>query len=142
MTVPEPAERLRHTPSALQPALGATTLVHLPIKLRFIRAQAGPPRAAAACQHYWVQDADPDLVLLDPCSAEVWFAGKRLRPGSKLAERMGRNEKTKAVVRLMPAGHGAPPREQVSCWCACVAGAACITGHGMIGGACGIPSKC
>lgn len=52
--------------------------------------------------------------LLDPADTELWFAGKRMAPGTKLSDRVGRNDKTKAVVRLQPAGHGAPPREPVS----------------------------
>ena len=52
--------------------------------------------------------------LLDPAATELWFAGKRLAPASRLADRFGRNEKTKVVLRLVPAGQGAPPREPVS----------------------------
>ena len=55
--------------------------------------------------------------LLDPTATELWFAGKRLAPSSELADRFGRNEKTKVVLRLVPAGQGAPPREQVRCLC-------------------------
>ncbi len=44
--------------------------------------------------------------------AELWFAGKKWAPGSKtVGDFVGKNEKTKAVVKLQRAGSGPPARE-------------------------------
>ncbi|BDA43450.1 Cilia- and flagella-associated protein 298 [Coccomyxa sp. Obi] len=50
---------------------------------------------------------------IDASEAELWFASKRLPVGTKLSQHVGRNEKTKAVVKLQHAGYGPPPREPV-----------------------------
>ncbi|CAL8468577.1 g8117 [Coccomyxa elongata] len=50
---------------------------------------------------------------LDASEAELWFASKKLPVRSKLSQHVGRNEKTKAVVKLQHAGYGRPPREPV-----------------------------
>jgi hypothetical protein len=52
-------------------------------------------------------------VDLPPESSALWFAGKALEPGSKLADYMGRNERSKVVVKLQKKGAGAPAREPV-----------------------------
>ena len=56
------------------------------------------------------QNATEDL---DPETAELWFAGKQLIRGRQLGEHVGRNDKTKAVVRLQGKGNGPPVREPV-----------------------------
>ena len=43
----------------------------------------------------------------------LWFAGKEMRCGNALKDHIGRNENTTAVVRFVPADHGAPSREPV-----------------------------
>jgi hypothetical protein len=53
-------------------------------------------------------------VDLDPASATLWFAGKQLLPDKLLSEYMGRNERTRAVVKLQKNGQGPPAREPVS----------------------------
>uniref|UniRef100_A0A383V1I6 Uncharacterized protein n=1 Tax=Tetradesmus obliquus TaxID=3088 RepID=A0A383V1I6_TETOB len=50
-------------------------------------------------------------VDLDPASAKLWFAGKQLLPDKLLSEYMGRNERTRAVVKLQKKGQGPPARE-------------------------------
>ncbi|WIA33272.1 hypothetical protein OEZ86_006413 [Tetradesmus obliquus] len=50
-------------------------------------------------------------VDLDPASATLWFAGKQLLPDKLLSEYMGRNERTRAVVKLQKKGQGPPARE-------------------------------
>lgn len=53
-------------------------------------------------------------VDLDPETSTLWFAGKQLQPDKKLAEHLGRNENTRAVVKLQKKGAGPPAREPVS----------------------------
>ena len=50
---------------------------------------------------------------LDPAAAELWFAGQPLAPGATLSARLGRNDKTRVVLRLQRCGQGAPTREPV-----------------------------
>ena len=53
-------------------------------------------------------------VDLDPETAVLWFAGKALTSDKLLSDYVGRNERTKAVVKLQKKGQGAPSREPVS----------------------------
>ena len=46
-------------------------------------------------------------------STQLWWAGKELVRGKKLADYVGRNEKTKIVAKLQKKGQGAPARERV-----------------------------
>jgi len=46
----------------------------------------------------------------------VWFAGKKMDGGKLIQDYLGRNEKTKAVVKLQEAGGLKPAREPVSCF--------------------------
>ena len=50
---------------------------------------------------------------MPPASAELWWAGKEFSRGQSVADRVGRNEKTKVVARLQRPGQGAPLREPV-----------------------------
>ncbi|KAF6251199.1 flagellar basal body protein [Scenedesmus sp. NREL 46B-D3] len=50
-------------------------------------------------------------VDLDPASCTLWFAGKQLLPDKLLSEYVGRNERTRAVVKLQKKGQGPPARE-------------------------------
>mmetsp|Transcript_19922 Transcript_19922/g.59351 ORF Transcript_19922/g.59351 Transcript_19922/m.59351 type:complete len:287 (+) Transcript_19922:169-1029(+) len=49
--------------------------------------------------------------LLDPATAQLWCAGKEFVREELVKDRVGRNEKTKVVVKLQKPGHGAPARE-------------------------------
>ena len=49
--------------------------------------------------------------ILDPATAQLWWAGKEFFRDQCMAERVGKNEKTKIVVRLQKQGGGAPQRE-------------------------------
>lgn len=51
--------------------------------------------------------------LLDPSTSELWIASKMLdrSPGSIIADRLGRNDKTKVICKLQKPGAGAPGRE-------------------------------
>lgn len=46
-----------------------------------------------------------------PDAASVWFAGKELFPEKTLSDYIGKNEKTKIICKLTPAGSGCPVRE-------------------------------
>jgi hypothetical protein len=54
-------------------------------------------------------------VDLDPEATTLWFAGKQLQPDKRLADYLGRNDSTRAIVKLQKKGLGAPAREPVSC---------------------------
>ncbi len=51
--------------------------------------------------------------VFDVAKAQLWFAGKELLPGKKLGDYLGRNERTRAVIKLQNRGQGAPSREPV-----------------------------
>ena len=51
--------------------------------------------------------------VLDPAQAVLWFASKELMPGQCLKDFLGKNEKTKVVVKLTTRSAGQPPREPV-----------------------------
>ena len=41
----------------------------------------------------------------------MWWAGKELVPEKHLSDYIGKNEKTKLIVKLQPGGAGCPVRE-------------------------------
>lgn len=45
--------------------------------------------------------------------ASLWFSGKEMVRTKKLSDYMGRNDKTRAVIKLQKIGQGAPGREPV-----------------------------
>jgi len=49
--------------------------------------------------------------VLDPSTAQLWWAGKQLIAQNPLRAHVGRNEKTKIVAKLQKKGSGAPQRE-------------------------------
>ena len=49
--------------------------------------------------------------LLAPENVSLWFAGKQMKDDRPLSEHVGKNEKTKVVVKLQPKNQGAPVRE-------------------------------
>ena len=49
--------------------------------------------------------------LLEPGTAQLWCAGKEFVREETVADRVGKNEKTKVVVKLQKPGQGAPARE-------------------------------
>lgn len=51
--------------------------------------------------------------VIEPAKAQIWFAGKQMRPDQKLADYVGTNEKCKVIVKLQKSGEGAPSREPV-----------------------------
>ncbi|KAJ8678640.1 hypothetical protein QAD02_014427 [Eretmocerus hayati] len=55
----------------------------------------------------------PPHDVIDLQMAQLWFSGKELLRGTLLKDSVGRNEKTKIVVKIAKRGSGAPPREPV-----------------------------
>lgn len=53
------------------------------------------------------------LEVIGEEEAQLWWAGKELLPEKSLGEYVGKNEKTKVVVKLQKRGGGAPSREPV-----------------------------
>merc|ERR1712176_456127 len=47
----------------------------------------------------------------DPTDAVMWFAGKEMQPGKIVSDYLGKNEKTKVVIKLQNRASGAPVRE-------------------------------
>uniref|UniRef100_A0A1B6MUW1 Cilia- and flagella-associated protein 298 n=1 Tax=Graphocephala atropunctata TaxID=36148 RepID=A0A1B6MUW1_9HEMI len=53
------------------------------------------------------------LEVIDPSLAQLWFSGKEMQRGKKLSDYLGKNEKTKVIVKVSKMGQGAPAREPV-----------------------------
>ncbi|GBG79278.1 hypothetical protein CBR_g29428 [Chara braunii] len=49
--------------------------------------------------------------VLEPDTAQLWWAGKQLAREKKLGEHVGKNDKTKITAKLTKKGAGAPARE-------------------------------
>uniref|UniRef100_A0A7S1CTE9 Uncharacterized protein n=1 Tax=Bicosoecida sp. CB-2014 TaxID=1486930 RepID=A0A7S1CTE9_9STRA len=49
--------------------------------------------------------------VLDPDTAQLWWAGKEFHRDETVGDRVGRNEKTKIIGKLQKRGGGAPVRE-------------------------------
>nr|GMC94148.1 UPF0769 protein C21orf59 homolog [Ipomoea batatas]GMC98227.1 UPF0769 protein C21orf59 homolog [Ipomoea batatas] len=47
-----------------------------------------------------LQNLFPDLELIQEPTIQLWWAGKELEKGKKLCDYIGKNEKTKVVIRL------------------------------------------
>lgn len=55
--------------------------------------------------------ASLQVIAEDEC--QLWWAAKEMQRGKKLQDYIGRNEKTKLVVKIQKKGQGAPAREPV-----------------------------
>jgi len=53
------------------------------------------------------------LQVLDEGATQLWWAGKELQRGKKLQDFIGKNEKTKLIVKIQKKGQGPPSREPV-----------------------------
>lgn len=51
------------------------------------------------------------LEVIDVALAQLWFSGKELQRSKKLSDYVGRNEKTKVLMKISKVGQGAPARE-------------------------------
>lgn len=49
--------------------------------------------------------------VIEPALAQLWFSGRELEAGKVLSDYVGRNEKTRVVLKLQRRGQGAPARE-------------------------------
>ncbi|KAJ3184644.1 hypothetical protein HDU87_004047 [Geranomyces variabilis] len=49
--------------------------------------------------------------VVDPASASLWWAGKEMQRDKKLADYVGKNDKTKIIAKLQKKGQGPPNRE-------------------------------
>ncbi|KAF2345153.1 Protein of unknown function DUF2870, partial [Trinorchestia longiramus] len=56
-------------------------------------------------------DAPPLPRAMEPAMAQLWFAGKEMEEDKFLRDFFGKNEKTKAVVKLSSTKEGRPARE-------------------------------
>ncbi|XP_049641759.1 cilia- and flagella-associated protein 298 [Suncus etruscus] len=53
------------------------------------------------------------LSVIAEAQAQLWWAGKELRRNKKLSDYVGRNEKTRIIVKIQQRGQGAPAREPI-----------------------------
>lgn len=53
------------------------------------------------------------MQVLELPKTTIWFSGKEMMRGKLLQDYVGKNEKTKIVVKLQKVGQGAPQREPV-----------------------------
>ncbi|XP_073928905.1 cilia- and flagella-associated protein 298 isoform X3 [Castor canadensis] len=53
------------------------------------------------------------LSVIDESQAQLWWAAKELRRTKKLSDYVGKNEKTKIIVKIQQKGQGAPAREPI-----------------------------
>ncbi|EDS42123.1 conserved hypothetical protein [Culex quinquefasciatus] len=60
-----------------------------------------------------LEGTQASLEVIEPCKAQLWFAGKLLPNDAKLRDVVGGNEKTKIIVKLAKVNEGAPGREPV-----------------------------
>merc|ERR1712146_393642 len=74
-----------------------------------------PPDDPVQCALDGVEDlsgSQDSKDVLDDKEGQLWWAGKQmLRDGQLLSDYIGKNEKTKLVVKLQKAGGGQPTRE-------------------------------
>uniref|UniRef100_A0A1Q3FZS8 Putative secreted protein n=1 Tax=Culex tarsalis TaxID=7177 RepID=A0A1Q3FZS8_CULTA len=60
-----------------------------------------------------LEGTQASLEVIEPCKAQLWFAGKLLLSDAKLRDVVGGNEKTKIIIKLAKINEGAPGREPV-----------------------------
>lgn len=70
-----------------------------------------PAREILECKEFEVFINFDELEMFDEKTATLWCMGKELMKGKKLMDYIGKNEKTKVIVKLSKAGTGAPVRE-------------------------------
>lgn len=49
--------------------------------------------------------------MFDAAETSVWWASREMQPSKTLGDYVGKNEKTKVIVKLQKRGQGAPVRE-------------------------------
>ncbi|KAG8136566.1 putative C21orf59-like protein [Naja naja] len=53
------------------------------------------------------------LEIVEEPEAQLWWAAKELKRTNQLSDYVGKNEKTKIIIKIQKKGHGAPAREPV-----------------------------
>ena len=53
------------------------------------------------------------LEIIPGDEASIWFSGKEMQANKKLSDYLGKNEKSKVIVKIQKKGKGAPGREPV-----------------------------
>ncbi|XP_042314318.1 cilia- and flagella-associated protein 298-like [Sceloporus undulatus] len=53
------------------------------------------------------------LDIIEESEAQLWWAGKEFKKNNRLSDYVGKNEKTKIIVKIQKKGQGAPAREPV-----------------------------
>ena len=49
--------------------------------------------------------------MIDPTDATLWFANREMKPENKLSDHVGKNEKTKVIVKVSTRRGGQPTSE-------------------------------
>ena len=49
--------------------------------------------------------------MIDPTDATLWFANREMKPENKLSDHLGKNEKTKVIVKVSTRRGGQPTSE-------------------------------
>lgn len=62
-------------------------------------------------KHMWEGQSTDIGEYLNEKDTSLWWAGKELQRGKTLKDFIGKNEKTKIVVKISKSGSGAPARE-------------------------------
>ncbi|KAM4701376.1 cilia- and flagella-associated protein 298-A isoform 1-T1 [Discoglossus pictus] len=93
--------------SALDQLRGATMIVypmglppHDPIRMEFDNNED-------------LSGTNAGQMVIEEPEAQLWWAGKELQRKQKLSHFVGKNEKTKIIVKIQKRGQGAPAREPV-----------------------------
>lgn len=71
----------------------------------------GLPPADPVAQHLSGWESLPEPQLLDPDTAQLWVAAKDFPREQVVADRIGKNEKTKVIAKIQNPGNGPPARE-------------------------------
>lgn len=98
---------MRTVQTALDQLRGACTIVY-PMQL--------PPHDPIRAELTNTEDLSgmqAQLEVMDPARAELWFAGKQMLGARQLGDYVGRNDRTRVIVKLQRVGEGAPAREPV-----------------------------
>ncbi|XP_067648128.1 cilia- and flagella-associated protein 298 [Eurosta solidaginis] len=98
---------LKNVQEALNLLRGAITIVY-PMQL--------PPHDTIRMEFSNMEDlsgTQASREVIESTKAQLWFAGKQVLPEKKLYEYVGKNDKTKVVVKLNKHGDGPPGREAV-----------------------------
>jgi len=60
-----------------------------------------------------LEGTQADRALLNPDTAQLWCAGREFQRNQTVGDRLGKNEKTKVVAKLVNPGSGPPGREPI-----------------------------